>query len=324
MTAGDKMRNIPVIAYLAFDMGVDTSHMTLTSTAIANDIRAKALSNSKSNLPVYLAGGGVAATFEGGTMSWKTYVLDVSNASLKSAWGNSGYDPEAIHDSFVSGVSVDKLGHGKKVDSKSMTASLSGQLNIGSSATNGSQTVSLGSSKPVTINLTNGGSASSTKQTVYNLTIRKGKIVDYGGLPTDVAAKMKLPETFAQAFEAGSGTNGWYNEDSTSLCVRCYESDAKLPKFTISDKIPLNLGPKSNTADKTAAWIGALCSIQTKISASTTLNYSKLTRLSDGNGGYTWDYVSQTPITKTFNGTTPISKACEFVLPNKTVLDINQ
>lgn len=327
VTAGDKMRSIPVIAYLSFDMGVDSTKTTVTSTAIANDVRAKALSNQKGGLPVYLAGGGLSASFEGGTISWKTYVLDVSNASLRSAWGNANYDPQKIHDAFVAGVDVDDLGVNKRVTKKTMTASLSGVLNIGASPSSSAKTIPFGTSKAVNIDLTNGGSASSSSQTVYNLTIRKGKITDYGGLPTDVAEKMKLPETIAQAFETNGGTNGWYDEDSTALCVRCFESSAQMPKFAIADKIPLDMGARGN-ADKNAAWTGGVCSVQAKVSASTKLYYQQWISSGHSDSRGNWVDTSHWSGTLTkpanFSGTSAITKASEFILPNKTVLDINQ
>lgn len=323
VTAGDTMRKIPVIAYLDYNMGVDATKTTITSTAIATDARAKALSAKNGGLPVFLAGGGITATFEGGTIGWKTYVLDVANSSLKSAWGNDGYDPLAIHEQFVNSADSEDPSGTIKDKKKTMSATITGMLNIGATSTNKAQTIQLQTTTPVSIDITNGGTSASTSQTVYNLTIRKGKIVNYGGLPEDIAKKMKLDDTIAQAFETNGGDNKWYNEDSTALCVRVFESTAKLPKFSVAEKLPLDIGPKSN-ADKNAAWVGSVCSLQTKVEAKTTLVYKKQRskKTADNKTVYYWS----DPITKTksFSGVSTPDKSTSFIIPNKTILDINQ
>ena len=280
--AGSVARKISLVDYHTLEY---TAYVNakVDPSAVATDSKAKVTANKigLGSLPVALKGSNLSTSFdvkksknsnEKGTLTVKSYALDIADNSLKSSWGNSSYNSKASHDTLLSNFNNFSKGTATE------------QLDI--AVPNGTNSAYTG--PKVTNKLSYKIKDSKTQK--LTLTVRGGVLTEVDGKSLasiksnnkelyDALVGMKLvgskDTTVLKTLLSGAGdklteatfatlanktrgisdiksNSGWYFEDSTTLCIYEYVTTYTLPLSGFPDKIPMSIGNYLKTPiDKT-------------------------------------------------------------------------
>nr|WP_308545718.1 hypothetical protein [uncultured Lachnoclostridium sp.] len=270
--AGSVARKISLVDYhtLEYSAYVDAK-VDPSSTATDSKAKAKAKSIGLGSLPVALKGSNLSTSFdikksknsnEKGTLTVKSYALDIADSSLKSSWGNSSYNPKAAHDTLLSNFN----NFSKGTATEQLDIAVPNGTNsayTGPKVTN-KLSYKIKDSKTQKLTLTvRGGvltevdgkslaSIKSSNKELYEALVGM-KLV--GSKDTTVLKTLlsgtgdKLTETkFASLANKARGVSdiksnsGWYFEDTTTLCIYEYVTTYTLPLSGFPDKIPMSIG----------------------------------------------------------------------------------
>lgn len=270
--AGTQSRKIPLVDYhtLEYTAYVDAK---VTPPSTVTDSKAKQTANKIGlcNLPVVLKGETISASFsvknsknskEQGTLTVKSYALDIADNNLKTTWGNEDYNSKAAHTKLLDAFNNFSSG------------TASEQLNI--AVPNGTNSAYEGPkvSNKLSYKLKD------TDSTKHTLIVRGGVLTEVDGKSLasikaddkDLYAAlvgMKLvgnkEDTVLKTLVSGEGDKltessfatlankerglsdirngaGWYFEDTTILEVVEYKTTYTLPISGFSDKVPMSIG----------------------------------------------------------------------------------
>lgn len=262
--AGDILRKLSPVSYhtMKYTATVDP---TVVGTSVATDLKAQKLAGDlgAGDKPVIYKGSQVNISFDvQGTMTAKSYILDISDSSHKNAWGNKSYDAPAINKAFLS-----KFGsYDSTSKSWNYTSKATENLKINDK---------LFGKNVADAKFTN--TASDNTYINHDLVIRGGKLVAVDGkydFKTSMAGsellaalenmKLTTTETVLSVFDSNKGdlaveddycslgnavrgtndldaSKGFYNEDTTTLDVIEYIQVFKLPISIFTDKIPMTV-----------------------------------------------------------------------------------
>lgn len=266
VTAGDYIREIPVVPYNTLSIKNDSSDPKVTGTSVALDARAKVLAGKLANedTPVLYSGSGVTLTYDKvPSVELTSYLIDIddSHSNLKSAWGNN-YNAETAIRSMVSNaiakgdIKSDLTVNGQKLTLKELKDCT---LKAGDSKLEETWylTVKGGEITSVKVNgeVFGAGSFSvaSGKPHEIATALKEMKLLGKDNILSQVFAKgagEKITDSGLKSWLTSSGqskylNDGWYYEDTSVLVVKKFKTDFALSDTTISDKLPMNLGPQT-------------------------------------------------------------------------------
>lgn len=279
--AGEQVRKIQPLTYHNLQYVADVK-LNSVGMSIATTSQAKQTANAVGigNKNVVHKGSGITVntditrtnnTQDRGQLIVKTYALDVVD-TVKTAWGNAGYDTSAINNNFL--ASFGKIENGKWVFPAVGTEKLLvDELYTGPIKTNELKYTEKG-----------------RESRVYKLTVRGGVLVyvdsiAIGTVKTSNPALYEALEgmklvgankdaTVLATFEHQTGKalteqgfkdlakvkkgidnleigKGWYSEDSTALIIKEYTTIMELPKTGFTDKIPMTVKGLETPVSKT-------------------------------------------------------------------------
>lgn len=266
VTAGDYIRNIPIVPYNTLTVKNNSSDPKVTGTSVALDARAKTLASrlADENTPVLYSGSGVTLTYDKvPNVELTSYMLDIddSRSNLKSAWGNK-YSAETSVRTMVSNadakadIKSDLTVNDQKLTLKELNNC---SLKAGDSKLEETWhlTVKGGEVTNVRVNGQNYGSGSfsagSGKAHEIGVALKEMKLIGDNNILSQVFAKgagEKITDSGLKTWLTNNGgkkylNKGWYYEDTSVLVVKKFKTDFSLSDTTISDKLPMNLGPQT-------------------------------------------------------------------------------
>ena len=266
VTAGDYIRNIPIVPYNILSVKNNSSDPKVTGTSVALDARAKTLASklADEDTPVLYSGSGVTLTYDKvPNVELTSYMLDIadSRSNLKSTWGNK-YSAETSVRTMVSNadakadIKSDLTVNDQKLTLKELNNC---SLKAGDSKLEETWylTVKGGEITNVNVNGQNYGSGSfsagSGKSHEIGVALREMKLIGNNNILSQVFAKgagEKITDSGLKTWLTNNGgkkylNKGWYYEDTSVLVVKKFKTDFSLSDTTISDKLPMNLGPQT-------------------------------------------------------------------------------
>lgn len=280
---GEKLRSFKPVAMRGILVGnQDQFDGEFTSTTIADDKRAKKLSEDNDNLPVVYTGGNINLHVDGiqDKIKLVSYAIDFDDASrnsnqyLRFNSSNSQYNPADEHKAYVNGVlgnlgvdvtldiNEDIDGSGTKYRYHNFNTMMS-QFNVEATDTDSFKIyykegkVYTGSS-----DLNHYGQDSQYKDLIedianeYNISENEAKnmledsamfkqlgdALESGDDPANSSHEVSTSDN-ADFFN----TDHWYDEQTSVLCVRKYVTYVSVGDVALSDKLDITLGDDNRT-----------------------------------------------------------------------------
>lgn len=280
---GEKLRSFKPVAMRGILVGnQDQFDGEFTSTTIADDSRAKKLSENNDDLPVVYTGGNINLHVDGVDDKIKlvSYAIDFDDATrdskrhLRFNESNSQYNPADEHKAYVNGVlgnlgvdvtldiNEDIDGSGTKYRYHNFNTMMS-QFNVEATDTDSFKIyykegkVYTGSS-----DLNHYGQDSQYKELIedisneYNISESEAKnMLEDSAMFKQLGDALESGDDPANSSHEvnGSGnedyfsTDNWYDEQTSVLCVRKYTTYVSVGDIALSDKLDITVGDDSRT-----------------------------------------------------------------------------
>lgn len=274
VTAADRIREIKPIAFNSVKYINPMIDPVVTGMSTATDAKAKALNGSlgmKKDV-IYKGSSTTNSTGTTGKVELKSYVLDIGDSAVKTAWGNSAYSAQTVADEFLNRYTTKNATSGLRevtfdVDANYVinnqdVGGTKGKVKSPQSGTTTSATHSLEVRGGVLIGVDGSRDLASVNPELLKAleemgikvsTKAKGIFLGFDANQGDALKGEK--DTDLNQVNAIRGTgdwqNGkpWYNEDTTVLVVREYTSTFAVPQYTYTDKLPMMLAGLETPAD---------------------------------------------------------------------------
>lgn len=293
---GDEEKVITPIVYS--NLSIESGEVKVDSSAIAVDSRAKQLAKDLGfkDVPVYLTGGVITGSTKGDKLSVSSYIVDISDTEAKKAWGNTDYDAASLVKDALS-TNIKKVSVTPTVlvdDGKDSSYKLGDKAEaeikeVGTPELAGRYLLEFESGKITSVYYWKSGETTANELELDSDEVKQ------------VLAGTQVETALKSVMENNGGNDGWYNEDTSVICINKYTTEISLPGVAFSDKLPLDAGPKSaETKDK-------------QFNKGYKAYVSKEIEVLDKDG-------NKVPVTVSVSGgDTP-----NFIIPNVSVIDVAQ